>query len=406
MRIPSMDCTDPITWGRRARLLITAFALTFTLAACIHDDDDDDDDDNGGGGVVKNNTCVITHNGGAALTLSSINVTPLGNATVVETQPLTGSDDNSTVDENNAITACGNFVYAVQRASQSIARLEVNDDGTLDPLPPDVNHPGIFALQCLPDDNRLLAITPSANTLTVTAYSVAANGALAVFNVLPLDFSGGGAFRVPNLAPTAVHPTTGDLWIIGYFADLGPGMGDGSSAYIVGIDGGGSATIVDGPDDIGALDAGFEFGFGNNATQLAMAGISGNGTATWDLPMGGGLPLATDKQETFGLNFDGGITLAARAGDRVFYQGHSGNSIRIYEGNMGLQPDFEGEEATTGNLRVLKSLHNDEVLFSIGKQTGNITTFTVSPDGKTLNNVIDLNVPVVSVKSVTTVPCI
>lgn len=353
---------------------------------------------------TREEQCVLTHNGGSPLTISTARVSDMGALTLVGTAVLPGNAGTGAFDTRSAITACGTHVYAVEQGSESIAQLESGPDGALEHLQ-DFPQPRVFSVDCLPEHNMLIALSALTETqanLDLFAYAVAEDGSLSELNTLSLNFADGDTFMPSETTPTVVHPITGELWIVGYFRELLGPVGP-AGAFRIGVDDSGRAEIVEGPVDIGLADVGNEIAIGNGGRLLVMAGFSGGCTASWTLSENASLPTPEDQLAECGEAFSNGRTAAARTLDPVFYQGHSGSSVRIHEVSEALE--FVSETPTSSNQR-MRLLYDDSVLFTVGADDGDVTVFAASPDGKTLTKVPQtLSLPVVKIRDLATVYC-
>lgn len=198
--------------------------------------------------------CILTHDGGSPARISSLNLAPSGQFTQLRTATL-GDNDSPPAGEPRGfspIAVCGRHVYAAMDASNVIAHLELAADGGLaarasTPLV------DVHSLLCEEDRPLLLAFTaarmPAATT--ITSFEIAADGTLTQKASMPAVFGGGGDTLSSMLVMS--HPTTDDVWLLGYASSLG-GPGGGATSYRVTVADDGMLTLAQGPTDIGGSD--------------------------------------------------------------------------------------------------------------------------------------------------------
>lgn len=325
--------------------------------------------------------CIVVHNGGSPARISSLNLAPTGQFTQIRTLPLGDNDSPSTGDPRSfaPIAVCGRHVYAAMDTSNVIAHLDLDAGGALAAR---ASTPLVDVHSLVCDDERalLLAFTgarmPAATTMT--SFAIGADGSLTMKSSLPIVF-GGGSSTLSSLL-VMPHPTTKDVWIIGYSSSLGgPG---GALSYRVTVADDGMLALAQGPSDIGGSSFGNQTVNRPDGGLMVMAGFSGGCTGAWQLPGTGALPTSAERINACNGNFSNGNHVALRPTGTIFYHATGAGALRVSEVNLAgaVLVDHGTTMLGTGDLH-LALAYEGGYLVSMDATTGDVKAHTVGVNG-------------------------
>jgi cysteine-rich repeat protein len=329
-------------------------------------------------GCKLDHACILTHDGGSPARISSLNLAPTGQFTQLRTVTL-GDNDSPPAGEPrgfSSIAVCGRHVYAAMDSSNVIAHLELDASGALAARAstPLVN---VHSLLCEEDRPLLVAFaatrTPAASTMT--AFEIGADGSLTSKGTLSLVFGAGGSTLSSLMV--ANHPTTKDIWVVGYSGGAGPGA-NGALSYRVAVADDGAVAMAEGPSDIGGSSFGNQIVLRPDGALMVMAGFSGGCTGAWRLASTGALPTAAERIHACSGNFANGNHVALRPASTVFYQSTGAGELRVSSVNLAMNVLVDHGTMTlgTGDLH-LALAYGGSVLISADATTGAVRAHTV-----------------------------
>jgi cysteine-rich repeat protein len=377
----------------------------------LGEDCDDANDVRGDGchRCASEQECVVTHNSGRPASFGSVRVDQALNVTINPTATLPpgqDDDDPEDYDENSfgRLATCGTeHAYAVLKEAGSLARLTFDDQGT--PQFVDTTDiPGLAAVVCAPSIGVLYAVAASqpGPILDVYSFVVEEDGSLSEADGLAVTFLEFLNFGF-DTARVATHPTTGDLWVTGYFDDAFGGGGRSTTARIQSsVDG--ALSLAEPVVDIGTGGSGSSFRFSANGRSLAASGVDGDCTAVWQVSAEGDLPTTGDQQRACGYLWESGDVAWFRDTDQFHY-------ILLEELNVGGLDAGGALNAVAGSLahtraRLMESLYDSSVVVTVSQSSGRLTPFAIGEDPADVTSALRVDIAERGIRSLAKVPCI
>jgi hypothetical protein len=291
----------------------------------------------------------------------------------------------------------------VLKNAESIAHLTFDDQGAPQ-FVGTTDIPGLAAVVCAPSMGVLYAVAASqpGPVLDVYSFVVEEDGSLSgadSFAVTFLEFLNFGF----GTARVATHPTTGDLWVTGYFDDAFGGGNRSATARIrSGADG--TLSLAEPVADIGAGESGSSFRFNADGRHLAASGVDGDCTVVWSVGAEGNLPSSEDLQRACGYAWDSGDVTWFRDTDQFHF-------ILLEELHLGaLGPSgalmSAGGPVTPTRARLMESLYDSSVLVTVAQFSGRLTPFAVGEDPTDITAAPYAKIAERGIRSLAKFPCI
>lgn len=353
--------------------------------------------------------CLVTHNSGRPASFGSVRIdselNPIAKSTL--TLPF-GRDDGAPEahDEHSfgRLTSCGReHAYAVLANDESVAQLTFDDRG--DPqFVEAIEVADVVAVACAPSIDVLYAVSSSSpgGYLVVRSFLVDEDGQLTESDELTVTHFGVLNYAYQR-ARLAVHPTSGELWLTGYFRDSFGGVVDQSMTARIAADTSGVLTLAEQARDIGTGAGGLSFRFRADGRLLAATGVDGDCVAVWPVAENGILPALGDRSYSCGYNWD--------AGDVAWFRGSERFHVLLKEELRVGAPDGRALGSQSGLLlttraRLMESVYDSSGLVVVRQFSGHLHVYRVGEEPTDLMLVDDLDIAERGIRSLTQIPCI